>query len=490
MTCVLSMPALYTNHFSEGGADVQNNGCESFDFNWINVPRPHSGLSDNQICPTSCHIEASTSSLISCQMEISSVPCGSVKHGQFDVHTEDSNKTDLKSIDMEKDVAANGKPCVTDLFEVCNKTDVELGDDHMHKTKHGVKRKAEVTESEEVYIPSKRVSPFLNTPKERKDERKKILKMSIKKLKQLDDPEAFLRRTVLVNNITKRLQKELRQEKLRNKKYATKKRKSFSGYDVPTNNCMSDAYLFDDPFLSGIHEKITDDMTDTLIKNVFHDKTNDQTEESDEMSDTISGKMEDTVMGEQSCVDSRTFTPLNVADDNSNNSAETSSDESTPEIQSSKECSRLTCLGNIKDTQQMSIDISAALNVARGEQNFINTCHDNSETEVKGERDTNVLESIGLPSSEVQSVLNYQNTGCDKLHLAKLVKLEKSTDIQINCTDTFQNDQCTEKCNLSLASQGAINECYCSLHMSELDQKLDQKTLLHSFNTFSSYTEL
>ncbi|XP_045178212.2 uncharacterized protein LOC123538303 [Mercenaria mercenaria] len=404
MTCVLSMQALYTNPFSEGDTDVQNNGCESFNFNWINIPRPHSGLSDNQICPTSCHIEASTSSSISCQMEIPNVPCESVKHDQFGVYTEDSIKTDLKSTDTENDVSANGKQCVTDLFEIGNTTDVEFGDGHMHMKKHGVKRKAEVTESEEVYIPSKRVSPFLNTPKERKDERKKILKMSIKKLKQLDDPEVFLRRTVLVNNITKRLQKELRQDKLRNKIYATNKRKYFSGYFVPTNNCMSDTYLFDDPFLSGIHQKITDDMTDTLIKNVFLDKTNDKTEESDEMSDMLSSKMEDTVAGEQSCVDSRTFTPLNVAEDNSNNSTESAIDKNTSVMQSSKTCSSLTCLCNIKDTQEMPADMSPSLNVASGHvnsmvENFINTCNDKSETVHTAERDTNVLESIALPTS-------------------------------------------------------------------------------------------
>lgn len=134
----------------------------------------------------------------------------------------------------------------------------------LKNSKNGIKRKAEHTPSDEDTVPSKRISPFLNTQKERKDDRKKILKMSIKKLKDLDDPEAFLRRTVLVNNTMKRLQGDLQKEQVRSKYM-----KSLRRYGVRTNKCTSDGYLFDDPFLSGINEKITDDMTDTLINNVF-----------------------------------------------------------------------------------------------------------------------------------------------------------------------------------------------------------------------------
>ena len=46
-----------------------------------------------------------------------------------------------------------------------------------------------------------------------KEERKRILKVSVRKLKDIDDPEVFLRRSVLVNNTMKRLQTEIREEK-------------------------------------------------------------------------------------------------------------------------------------------------------------------------------------------------------------------------------------------------------------------------------------
>ncbi|XP_049943804.1 uncharacterized protein LOC126424968 [Schistocerca serialis cubense] len=47
-----------------------------------------------------------------------------------------------------------------------------------------------------------------------KEERRKVLKISIGKLKKIEDPESSLRRSVLINNTVKRLQKEAREEKM------------------------------------------------------------------------------------------------------------------------------------------------------------------------------------------------------------------------------------------------------------------------------------
>merc|ERR1711953_162651 len=46
-----------------------------------------------------------------------------------------------------------------------------------------------------------------------KEERKRILKLSVKKLRAIEDREAFLTRSVLINNTLKRLQTEVREEK-------------------------------------------------------------------------------------------------------------------------------------------------------------------------------------------------------------------------------------------------------------------------------------
>ncbi|CAL8111740.1 unnamed protein product [Orchesella dallaii] len=57
--------------------------------------------------------------------------------------------------------------------------------------------------------------PSMFTAKYRlREERKKVLKMSLAKVKRIEDPESFLRRSVLINNTIKRLQREVREEKM------------------------------------------------------------------------------------------------------------------------------------------------------------------------------------------------------------------------------------------------------------------------------------
>lgn len=46
-----------------------------------------------------------------------------------------------------------------------------------------------------------------------KEERRKVLKISINKLKKIEDPESSLRRSVLINNTMRKLQRESREEK-------------------------------------------------------------------------------------------------------------------------------------------------------------------------------------------------------------------------------------------------------------------------------------
>ncbi|GLH09753.1 Putative hybrid signal transduction histidine kinase l-like protein [Gryllus bimaculatus] len=63
--------------------------------------------------------------------------------------------------------------------------------------------------------PPVKMRPTMISAKYRlKEERRKVLKMSIAKLRKIEDPESCLRRSVLVNNTMKRLQREAREEKL------------------------------------------------------------------------------------------------------------------------------------------------------------------------------------------------------------------------------------------------------------------------------------
>lgn len=62
----------------------------------------------------------------------------------------------------------------------------------------------------------RRKAPALWSPRLRwKDERRRVLKISMSKMKRIEDPELFLRRSVLVNNTVKKLQREIRDERQR-----------------------------------------------------------------------------------------------------------------------------------------------------------------------------------------------------------------------------------------------------------------------------------
>lgn len=75
----------------------------------------------------------------------------------------------------------------------------------------GNKRRHPATDLGE-YRPAKRLSPLLNTPKQRKEEKRRILRLSAQKLRETQDPESCLRRSVLVNNTLLRIQRELRDD--------------------------------------------------------------------------------------------------------------------------------------------------------------------------------------------------------------------------------------------------------------------------------------
>ena len=68
---------------------------------------------------------------------------------------------------------------------------------------------------------NRRLSMLSNTKYKHKEERKKVLRISVNKLKAIEDPESTLCRSVLINNTMKRLQNEVRDEK--NSKFRSQK---------------------------------------------------------------------------------------------------------------------------------------------------------------------------------------------------------------------------------------------------------------------------
>lgn len=119
----------------------------------------------------------------------------------------------------------------------------------------------------------KRLSPYFNTPKQRKDDRRRVLKLSVQKLRHIEDPEHYLRRSVLINNVVKRVQQELTEEKQKQNcamfagTGTLYKWRSACERECNNKNYLSanETYLMEDPLVNEKAEKITDDMTDALI---------------------------------------------------------------------------------------------------------------------------------------------------------------------------------------------------------------------------------
>ncbi|XP_045187857.2 uncharacterized protein LOC123545598 [Mercenaria mercenaria] len=291
---------------------------------------------------------------------------------------------------------------------------------------NGIKRKAEVTKFDDVFIPSKRVSPFLNTPKERKEVRKKVLIISIKKLKELVDPEAFLRKTVLINNTRKRLQTEFREEILQSKSYESNRRSYRSGYGELNHRCVSDSHMLGDPLLRGVHEKITDDMTDTLIDNVFHDIANNNIPNTDigEQLNIVSKEKETTIAK----ADLGLSTSLNGSESKSDQSC---SDRNITAVASRKECSILVSFSNRTDLQEMHVDscdekvTSRMCNVNNNTENAKNVCNDHYQAMKMG---IVSRKAIKLCYNDVTQSQLYsdQDIKFDTLHPQNLEQLEKS----------------------------------------------------------------
>lgn len=131
---------------------------------------------------------------------------------------------------------------------------------------------------------TKRISPFLNTPKERKEERRKVLKMTVQKLKRIEDPEHFLRRSVLINNTLKKVQKEIRDEK--EKSYQGYKSAIYRSCDVSYlqwENQVSIQFNNDDPLSKRLEEEesckhledsdILENKPDNLIIETIQEKS-------------------------------------------------------------------------------------------------------------------------------------------------------------------------------------------------------------------------
>jgi hypothetical protein len=129
----------------------------------------------------------------------------------------------------------------------------------------------------------KRISPFHNTPKQRRDEKRRLLKLSLHKLHQIPDPERYLRRSVLINNTARRIQEELNKEKKGCECYSPdstlrdyvhfRRRLALADCEWETMNnsyLTPGANLYDEAWSSpcDADDKLIDDTSDALINSV------------------------------------------------------------------------------------------------------------------------------------------------------------------------------------------------------------------------------
>ena len=136
----------------------------------------------------------------------------------------------------------------------------------------------------------KRISALWNTPKQRRDDKRRVLRISVQKLRQIDDPEHFLRRSVLINNTMKRMQREIRDEKCHGYGHFYRPQfpvvtSAYSAFEsretlhrnkfthcrdvIGTTYLSANAHLFDDVYTAaGDCGRITDDMTDRLVRSL------------------------------------------------------------------------------------------------------------------------------------------------------------------------------------------------------------------------------
>ncbi|KFM61393.1 hypothetical protein X975_01386, partial [Stegodyphus mimosarum] len=92
---------------------------------------------------------------------------------------------------------------------------------------------------DEDYIPRRRGPQMWNSRQRWKDERKKVLKMSINKLAEIEDPELCLLRSVLINNTIKKLHLDIRNERQAKLRHRQQRMDYFAERFQPLNNTLS-----------------------------------------------------------------------------------------------------------------------------------------------------------------------------------------------------------------------------------------------------------
>ena len=103
MTCVLSIPVLYQNQYSDNVT-----AFKYLDFNWMMNGCQQSGFVDNQDYCSNNQDDTNKDSTKMCQLEYSDEVSGKVTHGQNNLLPRHLNGTQIKPISSDKPIPTNG----------------------------------------------------------------------------------------------------------------------------------------------------------------------------------------------------------------------------------------------------------------------------------------------------------------------------------------------------------------------------------------------
>ncbi|XP_006817196.1 uncharacterized protein LOC102807732 [Saccoglossus kowalevskii] len=221
-----------------------------------------------------CNVSPRTYGLDEQCTVVSAVPTATLREADDDNYLpHDYNKMYLKSHDNLKDNSS--------VEELELKTDASLQINevygHVHHREQDdpncfrftAKRKLDEEEDDDDDVAIGGDRHFFDTNRGVMD-RMHILRISIEKLNQTEDPEIFLRRSVLINNVVKRIHNELRDERHIHYGLPRKRIHYCHHYDNRLMGTPVSSYFYMEPDIDSdcSAAMITDDMTERLVNSI------------------------------------------------------------------------------------------------------------------------------------------------------------------------------------------------------------------------------
>ncbi|XP_054721018.1 dentin sialophosphoprotein-like [Uloborus diversus] len=179
----------------------------------------------------------------------------SVDHMQSDIVS--SSTSSSLSIDFNEPTTSSSSTSPSSYLD-----HTSLDSTSSSPTSSSEEQEASPAEDED-YLPRRRGPQMWNSRQRWKDERKKVLKMSVNKLTEIEDPELCLLRSVLINNTIKRLHFDIRNERQAKIRQRQQRMDYYAEKFQPLDVLGDDTPTSTDPFVSELdnHGRLDDEPT-------------------------------------------------------------------------------------------------------------------------------------------------------------------------------------------------------------------------------------